>query len=184
MKVKLKNVRLSFPDLFVARPFKAGDQPKFGAQFLVKKGSPLDKEIQAAILAVANAKWPGKGAGVVKTIKSNPNKYCYQDGDTRDYDGYEGMMALSAKNAVRPLVLDRDKSPLTQEDGKPYAGCYVNATVEIFGYTNSGNGISAELKGVQFVKDGDAFSAGSPADPDDFDDLSDGADADDEDDLA
>lgn len=188
MKVKLKNVRLSFPDLWVARPFKQGDQPKFGAQFLIPKGSALAKEIDKAILAVAEAKWPNKGAAIVKSIKGNPNKFCYQDGDTRDYDGYAGMMSLSAKNTIRPLVIDRDKTPLSQEDGKPYAGCYVNATVELFAYTNSGNGISASLSGVQFCKDGDAFAAGKPADPDEFDDLGDlgedGETSDDDSDMA
>ena len=183
MKVVLKDVRLSFPDLFVAVPFKPGDVPKCGGTFLIPKGSKLHKKIDKVILEVAEAKWPGKGAAIVKSIKNNPNKFCFQDGDTKDYDGYEDHMSISSKNTARPLVIDRDKSPLTAQDGKPYAGCYVNATIEIFGYTNSGNGISSSLTGVQFVRDGDAFSAGAPADPDDFDDL--GVDEDeDEDDLA
>lgn len=171
MKITIKNARLSFPDLFEPRPFKPGDAPKYKATLLVPKGSPQDKEIWKAIEAVAKEKWPKTADKVLASIRGNANKFCYQDGDTKSYDGYADMMAFSAGNKARPTVLDRDKSPLSKDDGKPYAGCFVNAVVEIFAYDNSGNGISASLGGVQFVKDGDAFSGGRPASSDDFEDL-------------
>lgn len=179
MKIKLSGVRLSFPGLWKAEPFKPGDDPKFKATFLIEKDSALDKQVNAAILETAKAKWGAKGEAAVKGMRNNPNKFCYQDGDTKAYDGYEGMNALSAKNGKRPLVIDRDRTTLTEADGKPYAGCYVNASVEFFAYENSGNGISASLLGVQFLKDGDAFGGGSIATEDDFDELEEGADADD-----
>lgn len=182
MILKLKNVRLSFPDLYVPKAFKDGE-PKFGATFLVPKTSALHKEIEKAILDAATVKFGAKAAKIIEGIRSNPNKFCYQDGDTKEYDGYEGCMALRAKRDSRPLIVDADKNPLTQADGKPYAGCYVNATVEIFAYTNSGNGISAQLRGVQFVKDGDSFGAGTPVSEDEFD-MADGSDGDNEGDLA
>lgn len=171
MKVKISNARLSFPDLFTPRAFQPGQEPKYKATLLIPKGDPQCKVIEDAILAVATAKWGAKAASVIKGIRGNPNKFNFQDGDTKDYDGYAGMMALSASSKSRPLVIDRDKSPLSAADGKPYAGCYVAASVEFFAYDNSGNGISATLKGVQFIKDGDAFGGGAPASPDDFDDL-------------
>lgn len=180
MKIKLQNVRLSFPGLWKAEPFKPGDDPKFKATFLIEKDSALDKAVNEAIKETAKAKWGAKAEAALKGMRNNPNKFCYQDGDTKTYDGYEGMMALSAKNGKRPLVIDRDRTTLTEADGKPYAGCYVNASVEFFAYENSGNGISASLLGVQFVKDGDAFGGGSIASEDDFDELEDGADADDD----
>lgn len=171
MKLQLKNVRLSFPDLFEARAFKAGDEPKYKAAFLIPKDSPQIAEIEKAILAAATEKWGAKAAGIIKNIRNNPNKFNFQDGDSKEYDGYAGMMAFTASSKSRPLILDRDKTPLGTADGKPYAGCYVNASVDVFGYENSGNGLSATLKGVQFVKDGDAFGGGAPASPDEFDDL-------------
>ncbi len=172
MKIILKNVRLAFPDLFVATPYKPGDEPKYKATFLIPKGGALAKEIEAAINEVGAAKWGAKSKATLDSIRSNPNKFCYQDGDLKDYDGYAGMMALSAKNKARPLVVDKDKTPLDSADGRPYAGCYVDASVEIFAYTNSGNGISASLRGVRFLRDGDAFAGGAPASPDEFEDLS------------
>jgi len=171
MKIILKNVRLSFPDLFEPKAFQAGDTPKYKASFLIAKDSEQIKAIEAAVKATAVAKWGAKADTVLKAIRGNANKFCFQDGDVKEYDGYAGHMSVSANSKVRPLVLDRDKAPLTAADGKPYAGCYVNASIEFFAYDTPGNGISASLKGVQFVKDGDAFGGGAPASADEFDDL-------------
>lgn len=179
MKIKLQNVRLSFPGLFKAEAFKPGDDPKFKATFLIPKGSEMHQAVEKAILEATRLKHGAKAEKIIAQIRNNPNKFCYQDGDTKSYDGYENMMALSAKSSIRPLVIDRDRSPLAEADGKPYAGCYVNASVEIFTYDSSGIGVSAGLSGVQFVKDDDAFGAGKAADPEDFDELEAGADADD-----
>lgn len=171
MKITIKNARLSFPDLFQPRAYEAGGKPKYKATFLVPKGSEQAKAIEEAIAKTATDKWGAKAESILKTIRNNPNRYCFQDGETKTYDGYDGMMAFSASNAVRPTVIDRDRSPLSEGDGRPYAGCYVNAIIEIFTYDNPGKGISASLSGVQFVKDGEAFSGGRPAKADDFEDL-------------
>lgn len=180
MKLKMNKVRGSFLGLFTAEAFKPGDDPKFKATFLVPADSPQHKVVEDAILAAVTAKWGAKDAAkIIASIRNNPNKFCYQDGNTKSYDGYEGMFALSAKNSVRPLVLDMDKSPLVEEDGKIYSGCYLNASLEIFCYENSGKGVSCSLGGVQYAGKGDAFGGGSSASKDDFDELADGADAED-----
>lgn len=179
MKTKLENVRLSFPALFKPEAFKQGDVPKFKATFLIPKDSPLVAQIEAAALEALEAKFPKKGEIVRKQIAGNNNKCCIQDGDLSDYDGYAGHIAVSAKSAMRPLVIDADKSPLVEADGKPYAGCFVNASIEFFGYDQQGKGLSASLRGVQFFKDGDAFAGGGAASEDEFDDISAPAMADD-----
>ena len=181
-RIMLLNVRLSFPALFEAEAFKPGDEPKYKATFLVDKKSPQIAEVNAAILAVLRESpkvGPKKADAMLKQISGNPNKFCWQDGDNAAYDGYAGMMSLSAKSkeSARPTVLNSDKTPLTARDGKPYAGCYVNASVDIYVYESSGIGITAQLRGVQFVRDGDAFAAGRPADSDEFESVAEGADA-------
>jgi hypothetical protein len=173
MIVKLQNVRLSFPDLFTPRAFQAGGDAKYKATFLIPKADKAQlATVNAAIRSVAETKWGKKADAVLKGIAGNSMRFCFQDGATKEYDGYEDAWAVSAGNKSRPTIIDRDKSPLTQDDGRPYAGCYVNAIIEFFAYDNSGNGISASLKGVQFVRHGEAFGGGSPVSADEFDDLS------------
>lgn len=182
-KVKLTNVRLSFPDLFEAVQFpgQADSEPRYNASFLIDPGSANDKAVQAAIQAEAAAEWDKKAASTLTSIKGNSNKYCYVSGDTKDYDGYAGMMCLSShrkEKAGRPLVIDQQRNTLAAADGKPYAGCYVDATVEIYAQSGKFLGIRCSLLGVQFRADGDAFTAGSQGNVDDFEDIAEGADAD------
>lgn len=181
-RIMLKGVRLSFPALFKPEEFKPGDEPKYKGTFLVEKGSPQAAAVDKAILAVLTEKFPkpGEAAKKLAAIRNNPNKFCWQDGDGK-YDGWDGMMAVSAKAKVsaRPTVINADRTPLVESDGKPYPGCYVNASLDFFVYDSSGIGVSAQLRGVQFARDGDAFSAGRPADSDEFEEVSEGATADD-----
>lgn len=178
MKIALQKVRLSFPDLFTAKAFEEGGTKTYGCTFLVEPGSANDKTIRAAMQKAAEEKWGAKHAPILKAAiaANNSQKVCYWSGDTKEYDGYAGQMALTAKRQEskgRPLVIDKDKSPLTEADGKPYAGCYVNASVEIWSQENKfGKTLRCELLGLQFAGDGDAFAAGSVADESDFEDLS------------
>lgn len=181
MKVNLNNVRLAFPNLFEARPFDANDKnPAHNASFIFPKNHPAFKLMNEAIETVAKEKWENKASAMLKQLRA-ADKVCMRDGDTKpEADGFPGNFFVSARNKSRPFVCDKDKSPLTPADGKPYAGCYVNAVVDIWAQANNyGKRINATLSGVQFLKDGDAFSGSPPASPDDFEDLSEGADADD-----
>ena len=95
-------------------------------------------------------------------------------------EGEAGSLRGTNRATTRPLVIDKDKSPLTEQDGKPYAGCFVNASVELWAQDNNyGKRINASLRGVQFFKDGDAFAGGGAASEDEFDDIAEGATADD-----
>lgn len=112
------------------------------------------------------------------------SKKCYRNGDLRvtkggdPYEGYEGIWYVAAKNKARPLILDSNKQPLTQADGKPYSGCYANVVIDVYAITDpKRKGVHAAMKGVQFVKDGDAFGGSAPASADEFDELSEGAQA-------
>ncbi|CDL86300.1 DUF2815 family protein [Xenorhabdus cabanillasii] len=182
MDIFLKNVRLAFPDLWEATQVNGQGDLKYRSTLLIpKERKELIANIEAAILKVATDKWGAKAAVILKTIRGNNMRFNFRDGDDKpDYDGYAGNMYISASNKARPLVIDRDRTPLTAQDGKPYSGCYVNAKISIFAYDNNGKGISASLGGVQFFLDGDAFAGGGVASVDEFDefdDLSEGADA-------
>lgn len=182
MKVKLSNVRLSFPDLFEAVQFQGQGPFNYRASFLLPKDHAAVKDIDAAMIAVAKEKWGTKAQATLLGIRGNSQKCCMADGDAKGYDGYEGNWALSTtrpQEKGRPLVVDQSKNPLVAADGKPYAGCYVNASVELWAQDNQyGKAIRATLLGVQFLRDGDAFGGGSAPDPEDFEEIAEGAGAD------
>lgn len=178
MKIKLLNVRLAFPALFEPKSVTGTDKPKFGASLLLQAGDAQVKSIAQAIDAVGREKWGAKADATLKSLRAG-DKCCLHNGDLKSqYDGFEGTLYISASNPIRPTVVDSDKSPLAASDGKPYAGCYVHAVVEIWAQDNQyGKRVNATLMGVQFSKDGEAFSGGGVADVDEFDDITSGVDA-------
>lgn len=179
MKVKLNNVRLAFPQLFEATTVNGEGKPAFSATFLLDPTHPGIKDLNEAIDQVAKDKWGAKAEAILKTIRAS-DKACLHNGDTKaEYSGFEGNFYVSSRNATRPLVIDRDKSLLSQADGKPYAGCYVNVSLDLWAQDNNyGKRVNASLTGVQFYRDGDAFSGGGAASVDEFEDIAEGADAD------
>lgn len=178
MKLKLNNVRLAFPALHEAKTVNGEGKPAFSAALLIAPNDPQVKAITAAIEQVAKEKWGAKAGDVLFALRTG-DKVCLHNGDAKaDYDGFKGMLYISARSEVKPTVIDANKSPLTAADGRPYAGCYVNVSLDLWAQDNGyGKRINASLAGVQFFRDGDAFAGGRPADVDEFDDLSAGADA-------
>jgi hypothetical protein len=176
----LKSVRVAFVKIFHAEEFKPGDgKPRYSITPLVEPGSENDKAIRAAIDAEGKATYGEKWAKIHATMQGQKNQYCYLSGDTKDYDGFAGMMALACHRRAadgRPIVIDRDKSPLTEEDGRPYSGCYCNVKVSIYCQKGENPGVRASFSVVQFARDGEAFSGSKPS-TDGFDDISAGADA-------
>ncbi len=174
MKLKLKNVRLAFPSLFTASSPKGGGKPAFSCSFILPPNHPQVAEIEAAMAAVAKEKWGAKGDAVLKALKA-ADKVCLHNGDTKaDYDGYAGNLFVSTRSNVRPSVFDGQKNPLSEADGVIYSGCYVNGNIELWAQDNEyGKRINAQVRGVQFYKDGDAFAGGGKAaDADEFDEIS------------
>lgn len=163
MKIKLNNVRLSFPSIWRKSVYN-GEETKFEATFLIDKKTQGDKvkEIEAAIATMIKEN--------LKSAKLGDDKKCLKDGDGFEYAGYAGHMSIKASSTKRPLVIDRDKSSLTEEDGRIYAGCRVNATIELWAQNNTyGKRINANLLAVQFYKDDEPFADGQKASIDDFD---------------
>lgn len=195
-------VRLAFAHLFQKRPGMKNDdgtqgKDKFEATIIVKPGGTNAKKIEDAIVSVASEKWgtdqvdelnrdgekTGKKVPAWKAAygtfeddqkglrKGNLKKN--QSGEI--YDGFEDNLYVVAKNETRPGIYDRDTSPLVEEDGRPYSGCFVNAEIDVWALAKRGvkKRIVNDLLGIQFVKDGDAFGAGSaPSKPSSFASLS------------
>lgn len=171
----LKDVRIAFCDLYEPRGFEDGGKKRYGATLLVEPDSPNDKLIRQTIQEAAIEKFgdKDKAAKFVKSVAGQKGQFCYLDGDVKDYDGFAGNMALAAHrndDQGAPAVVDRDKTPLPQSSGKVYAGCYVNAKVDIWIQHPKYPGVRCTLAAVQFNRDGEAF-AGSRANAEGFDDL-------------
>lgn len=162
-QLTLTNVRLSFPDLFIAKSIDNG-KPRYSASFLLDKVK--DKAQLNAINKIIKELTDEEFGG-----KALPgDKLPIHDGDEKEYDGYAGHYYLSANKGQeqgRVTVVDQSKNPLTKEDPIPYAGCRVNAVVRFFAMngksakkTNSyGKRICCSLEVVQFWKDDEAFGA-------------------------
>lgn len=169
--LKLNNVRLSFADIYKAKAFSDDQEPKYKANLLL---DPSNKENADAIAAVYAA---AKKLIAESGINQKEFKLCFGKGDTKTYDGYAGMIYVSASNSTRPTVVNRRRDPVVEGDHEaPYSGSYVNATITLWLQNNKwGKRINANLRGIQFVRDGEAFGA-RPADAEtEFEPLDEGA---------
>lgn len=181
MEVKIR-CRLAFPFVFEVRPpQEAGKKGKFEASGIFPPGSPAHVAVKEAYRAAATEKWGENGPKILQTLERN--KFSLRKGDlnldksSEVYGGFEGMLYLVAKSDTRPTVVALNgRTPLTREDGKPYAGCDVIMIVDCYVQDGkNGKGAFAELKGLQFAGDNDAFTSNRIVTADDFEDLSGGA---------
>ena len=172
MEVILKKTRTAFLAAYEPRAM-ANDpksKPAYGSKFIIEPGSANDKLIQSTMLKVAEEKWPGKGAAVLKQL-TDDKKTCYlmkeytnKDGEV--HDGFENSFSLSTRSEkLKPTVKNRFNADVTEGDaGAPYPGCYVHAAVDIWAQDNQyGRRINATLQGIMFAEDGGAFGGGRPA---------------------
>lgn len=182
--VILKNCRLSYPDLYKpGKPMNDGDAPKYGAQFIFDADSEAAVASKAAMAHEAQTVFGQNWQAIVSSMEKS--KKCVRNGNdnlTKDgavRDGYGGKLYLVARNKAKPLLIGPRKGAdgnfpvLTEEDGKPYGGCYVNVKVDIKAMKAKEkipNQIYATLLTVQFVSDGEAFGA-APGTAEGFDDV-------------
>jgi len=156
MKVLLKNVRLSFPSLFKTEIYAGEDTEKYAATFLIPKSDT--KTVASIEQACKQALVEKYGEGKVPKGFKMP----IVDGDDKEYQGYADHVCIKASTKKRPTLVNRDKTPIAEEDGILYAGCYVNASIDVWIMDSSyGKKVLASLNAIQFVKDGEAFGTKS-----------------------
>ena len=173
-KIDLDIVRLSFPVLWTPRAFAAGQSPKFQATFLLdpsdKAHAKAIKEIKTEakrIVAEAFGETP-KGLKKCFGLAKNHDK-------KKEYDGYEGMFYIATSNETRPVLVDRKRQKLDEVDGPAvlYAGAYVNTVITLWTQDHpvGGKGINANLRIVQFAKNGESFGRGAASAQDELKDV-------------
>lgn len=210
-RVKLRNVRLSYPYLYKPDTQENDDGEivkTYRASFITCPGDPEFKTnmaaIKKAIKEVKEEKWGSKQP------KIKPDRMAAQKLDADEHpEEIEGCYRISAraKEEFRPALVDnrkgRDGHWLRLEDDKTnrlYAGCRVNAVVTFWAmdHPKFGKRINCVLESVQFRADDEPFGDAAPVNPDDvfgdddvpedvlddddLDDLDDGPDVSDDDD--
>jgi hypothetical protein len=136
----------------------------------------LDKKEHAAVIKEIQAEMTRLCKDELKSKLLPEDRLCLKDGDDGEREELQGKMYIKASTKKRPLVLNRDKTPLTEEDGVIYPGCMVNAIVNLWAMSNEfGKRINSQLEGIMFWKDNEPF--GSPSiDVNEFDAFGDAPD--------
>lgn len=160
--VLVTGARASFVTVFKPKAQAEGSEPKYSIALLLDKEQDATQiaGLKEAILMVAKAKWKDK---VPKDVVFGGGRCCLKEASSKEYDGYdEDHVFVSASSSRKIPVVGRDRMPLTEADDRPYSGCYVNCSIRLWAQDNRfGKRINAQLRAVQFVKDGEAFGAGA-----------------------
>lgn len=170
VRVTITNARLSFPHLFEAwkAPGDPNSKPKFGASFLLNKKVNADdiKKVTAAINSVLASK--GWKPAMLKSKCAREASEVINNQTGEALAGYDNEhVVVNANSQRRPLIVNPRNEPVVETDNLFYGGCYVDATFDIYGYDKvaaHGKRICAELIGVRFRRDGEAFGASRPKD--------------------
>lgn len=188
-RILVNRARLRFPKLDKPEQFQGEGEYAYTAAFIIPKDHPQLAEIRAEMDVVAKAKWPKEWASIMKSANAKDGNALH-DGDVKaSVEGYEGNFYISGRNSgkdgkmpsLKPSLMLPNRTEI-QDMGPMYDGCYVNVQLEFWAQDNGyGKKINAQIRGVQFAGNGDAFSAsgGSRAKADEFEDVTESAGADD-----
>jgi hypothetical protein len=178
-KIMLRNVRLSYEHVFKPTSFEEDGDPKYSATFIIPKDHPDLPAVKRAMFEAGEESFPNDftKAGTWPRGFSCSLKDADIATDSlgeilsAKNPAYSGCFILEANSAKRPVVINRNKAAVTEEDGIIYSGCYVNASLGAAGYTYGKvkKGVKAYLNGVQFVKDGERFGSDALSDFDELD---------------
>lgn len=163
-KVVFGPCRLSYTHVFVKYAPNGGDgEGKYMTNILIPKS---EKETVAAIKKAIEA---AKAAGIVgKWGGKEPKKLDLplRDGDEKDDEVYAGCYYLNAKSTTRPGIVNRDKSPIVDEE-EMYSGVWAIASVTFFAYDTNGNrGVACGLNNLMKFKDDEKLGGRVSADSD------------------
>jgi hypothetical protein len=92
-----------------------------------------------------------------------------KDGDIEfpDDPNFQGKFFLNARSKFKPGVVDAAKQAITNPE-VIFGGCYGRAVLTFLPYNEGSKGVSARLKAVQKIKDGERIGGGDGTDA--FDD--------------
>jgi hypothetical protein len=157
-KIKLDVVRLSFPVIWEPKAFAKDQKEKFQATFLLDPSDKAHSNMIKTIKKEAKRIVMEQFGEIPKGLKK-----CYGLADKhetkKEYDGYEGMFYIGTGSTQQPTLVDRNRNEVVEKDGVLYAGCFVNTVITLWcqDHPVGGKRVNANLRIIQFVKDGEAF---------------------------
>ena len=170
-RVILKNVRASYPRVNTPELNKFSNRTEYSITVLIPQDDPQVEALKSTMRVVWEKKFgPEKGLKKLKAAMDSKNTRFLH------FDEEMGCYRINLKRKESdgaPIVIDRAKNKLEESSGKPYGGCYINVSFDLWVYDKQSTGTSATLTGVQFVADGEPFGGSSQPSEADFEDLSD-----------
>lgn len=150
-RVILKNVEISYPNLFTAVSNEnTGGDEQYSVTFKIKKN---DVQINNLYQAIDKALEEKYGAEVPK-MKGT----FLRDGDESGWKGFEDCFFVAAKNKLKPKIYNKDNQLIYEEDDYPQSNDICDIVIDIWIQDNKfGKRINCWLQGVRLVKEGKRF---------------------------
>lgn len=151
--------RASYPHLFTPKAFEEGAEPKYQLTAMV----PKDDIGNAFIKLLKDKQDQALDALYGKKKPANLDRYGVNDGDDSEDPEMHGHWLVKSTSKNKPACVGLDKEEILDKS-EIYGGCYVRANVCAKAYgTAAKGGVSLELVAVQFMGDGEPFSAAARA---------------------
>lgn len=153
--------RVSFPHVFEAQPsMTPGGKSKFGvmALFSPKEFTDGERALWDAMKRIANEASIAKFKKALNELPPNFKRPWHRGDEKAEYGFTAEQIYTNITSHMRPGIVAADgKTPILTLDQMPtiYPGCYARASVNAYGYDNSGKGVAFGLNNLMFVRDGE-----------------------------
>lgn len=182
IKCVLKNVRLSFPKVFVPEEYMGKTRYSVQCVMAADDTENVDKLNKAIEQAVESA-FPGKTEAKIKQFRGSKTTWPIKQLD----DGFIAVSPKRDETKGAPVVVDKKKQiiPASDSMNKVYGGVYANVLIDVYCYATNGGGVTTYLNGIQSLETGAPFGGAPTATQivNEFDDVSDTGAEDDNSDL-
>ena len=172
-KIVLKNVRLSYPELFTPGTYEGVSTGKYSATLMIPKTDEY-KEVISKIGSAIKTLMADNGA-----VRLASDRICFRDGDQSGKEDYADHWTLraSTKKGRPPQLLKPSldlNDPITEADGLLLPGCYVSASLRLWYQQRHTRRVNAELLAIAYVGPGEPLGGMTNYDPNDaLDDFAD-----------
>ena len=146
----------SYVQLWRAKPYEEGDDPKFTVALVFSKNQDLSI-ITNAYNKVLNADFEGvlpygaKAGGLVDGAVRYPGDPFYAD---------KLILQCSQSEERPPQVVDANNNPI-MDKSELYSGVIGHAFISFYGYQGGSKGIGTSIHGVMKMRDGEHMGGGS-----------------------